>query len=625
MYTCDKAYDIIVVGAGHAGCEAALASARMGCTTLHLTLNLDNVALMPCNPAIGGLGKAQLVREIDALGGEMGKNIDKTGIQFRTLNTRKGPAVQAYRAQADKHQYKQCMKNVLEEQPGLDIKQEMVQKLILKKGQAIGVKTQTGAAYQAKAVILCTGTFLNGLIHIGLNHFPAGRAGEFPAIELAGQLKDLGFGIGRLKTGTPPRLDAKSIEFSAFSIQAGDKPPPAFSFFTGQIMRPQINCYLGYTNRETHRIIRANLDKSPLYCGVIKGIGPRYCPSIEDKVVRFAEKERHQIFLEPEGLQTHEIYANGVSTSLPLEVQVAFLRSIEGLEQVEVTRPGYAIEYDFVPPTQLKPTLETKLIQNLYHAGQINGTSGYEEAAAQGLWAAINAVRKIRRQAAFILKRSEAYMGVMIDDLVTKGTLEPYRMFTSRAEYRLLLRQDNADLRLTGYGHKLGLISDCNFRRLKEKQKLIHGELSRLKKTIISPHQINLPATLELKSPKSLAELLKRPEIKYSTIEQIDQRRHGISAEIIQQVELKLKYEGYINRQLAQVERFKRLEEQKIPADLDYQSIPGLSTEVKQRLSQINPVSLGQASRIPGVTPAAISILMVFLKSYRSTPQKIQA
>jgi tRNA uridine 5-carboxymethylaminomethyl modification enzyme len=625
MYICDKAYDIIVVGGGHAGCEAALASARMGCPTLLLTLNLDSVALMPCNPAIGGLGKTHLVREIDALGGEIGRNIDKTGIQFRTLNTRKGPAVQALRAQADKQQYRLSMKAVLEQQDGLDIKQELVQELLVQKGKAVGVTTQAGARYRAKAVILCTGTFLNGLIHIGLTHYPAGRAGEFPAIELANQLKKQGFELGRLKTGTPPRVNGKSIDFSAFSPQSGEEPPPAFSFFTEQIEQPQISCYLGYTNLKTHDIIRHNLDKSPLYRGVIKGTGPRYCPSIEDKVVRFPDKERHQIFLEPEGLCTQEIYANGVSTSLPLEVQIAFLRSIEGLERVEVMRPGYAIEYDFVPPTQLKPTLETKLIQNLYHAGQINGTSGYEEAAAQGLWAAINAVCKLRRKSPFILKRSEAYMGVMIDDLVTKGTLEPYRMFTSRAEYRLLLRQDNADLRLMDYGYDLGLISSKHYQQLQQKRKLIQQEILRLKQSIVSPGHEALPSSMELKSPKSLAELLKRPQVSYSQLKLLDKKPPRLPAKIIKQVELELKYEGYIARQLAQVERFKRLEDYKLPADIDYQCIPGLSTEVKQRLSQISPISLGQASRIPGVTPAAISILMVYLKHHQAAKEKISA
>ncbi len=619
MYICDREYDIIVVGAGHAGCEAALACARMGCATLLLTINLDSVALMPCNPAIGGLGKGHLVREIDALGGEMGKNIDKTGIQFRMLNTRKGPAVQALRAQADKQQYRLSMKAVLESQEGLDLKQELVEELLIEKGKAVGVATQNRAKYRAKAVILCTGTFLNGLIHIGLTSYPAGRAGEFSSVRLAQQLPDLGFLTGRLKTGTPPRLDAKSIDLSSFSAQSGEDIPTPFSFTTEKIKQPQINCYLGYTNPKTHQIIRDNLDKSPMYCGLIKGIGPRYCPSIEDKVVRFAGKERHQIFLEPEGLNSQEIYANGVSTSLPLEVQVSFLRTIEGLEQVQVMRPGYAIEYDFIPPTQLKPTLETKPLKNLYHAGQINGTSGYEEAAAQGLWAAINAVCKLRKRTAFILKRSEAYMGVMIDDLVTKGTLEPYRMFTSRAEYRLLLRQDNADLRLMGYGYRLGLIPAPQYQQLQQKRKSIKGELLRLKKSMVSPHEKELPAEIVIKASCSLAQLLKRPHVNYAHLEALDKKSPGLSADVIEQVELELKYEGYIARQLAQLEKLKQLEDYTLPAKLDYQRIPGLSTEVRQVFGRIKPVSLGQASRIPGVTPAAISILMVYLKRKRSS------
>ncbi|MBI4379304.1 MAG: tRNA uridine-5-carboxymethylaminomethyl(34) synthesis enzyme MnmG [Nitrospinae bacterium] len=634
MYTYPKEYDVIVVGAGHAGCEAALASSRMGCETLIITMNLDSIALMSCNPAIGGIAKGHLVREIDALGGEMAKCIDKTGIQFRVLNTSKGPAVQACRAQADKQLYRLAMKSTLEREKRLDIKQGIVDKILIENGRVVGISINTGISYRSKAVILTTGTFLKGLIHIGLVNFPAGRAGEFPAERLSDDLRDLGFMIGRLKTGTPPRLDAKTINFSKLTEQKGDYEPKPFSYSTERIIQKQISCYLTYTNEETHKIIRENLDRSPLYCGVIKGIGPRYCPSIEDKVKRFPDKDRHQVFLEPEGYETKEYYANGVSTSLPIDVQIKFLRTIEGLENVEIMRPGYAIEYDFVLPTQLMPTLETKLIKNLYHAGQINGTSGYEEAAAQGLMAGINASLSIKGMEPVILDRSEAYIGVMIDDLVTKGTEEPYRMFTSRAEYRLLLRQDNADLRLREKGYKIGLVKEEEFHRLIKKREGIKDTIEKLKRGILKSTEVvnkKLKAigTHIINEPVSLIELLRRPEVKYKDLIQFmngdlnnppsPPLEKGGFSEIAEQVEIQVKYEGYIQRELACVERFKRLEEKRIPHGLDFKSIPGLSTEVKEKLSKVKPLSLGQASRISGVTPSAISILMIYLEQFKKT------
>ena len=624
MYNHTKEYDVIVVGAGHAGCEAALAASRMGCETLIITMNLDSIALMSCNPAIGGVAKGHLVREIDALGGEMAKCIDKTGIQFRVLNTSKGHAVQAYRAQADKQLYRLEMKAVLEREKSLDIKQGIVEGLLIEDGKAVGVKTNTGILYRSRAIILTTGTFLKGLIHIGLINFPAGRAGEFSAERLSDNLKDLGFEIGRLKTGTPPRLDAKTIDFSGLIKQNGDENPRPFSYSTTKITQRQIPCYLTYTNTETHRIIMENLDRSPLYCGVIKGIGPRYCPSIEDKVKRFPEKDRHQVFLEPEGYETTEYYANGVSTSLPIDVQLKFLRTIKGLEKVEIMRPVYSIEYDFTPPTQLMPTLETKLIKNLYFAGQINGTSGYEEAAAQGLMAGINAGLSIQGKESLILDRSEAYIGVLIDDLVTKGTEEPYRMFTSRAEYRLILRQDNADLRLKEKGYRVGLVREEEFVRFVNKREGIKKEIDRLSKAILKPNEdvnkiLESIGTNILNEPVTLLELLRRPEITYNKLVQLETipESQFLNPDIIEQVEIQVKYEGYINRELEKIGRFKRLEEKRIPQGIDFKNIPGLSTEVKEKLSKIKPVSIGQASRISGVTPSAISILIVYLEQLK--------
>lgn len=574
----DKEYDVIVIGGGHAGCEASLAIARMGLKCLLLTMNLDTIAQMSCNPAIGGLAKGHIVREIDALGGEMAKVTDRTGIQFRLLNTKKGPAVQAPRAQADKKLYQFTMKKRLEDQEGLDIKQEIAEEILVINGRACGVVCQTGMRYKARAVIVTTGTFLNGLIHIGLTTFPAGRMGEFPAVKLSESLSSLGFDIKRLKTGTPARINKRSIDFSKVEAQYGDHTPTPFSFSTERIEQEQVPCHITYTNPGTHKYILDNLDRSPLYSGRIKGIGPRYCPSIEDKVVKFKDKIRHQIFLEPEGINTDEVYLNGVSTSLPQDVQVSMLRTIKGLEHSEIMRFGYAIEYDFCPPTQVKPTLETKLIEGLYFAGQINGTSGYEEAAAQGLMAGINAALKIRGNPPFVLERSEAYIGVLIDDLVTKGTNEPYRMFTSRAEYRLLLRHDNADIRLMEYGFKFGLIPRAQYDAMRTKKDLIQKGFELVKKR-------------------------QRDEI-------------GSFPEIVRkQIDLEIKYEGYIKRQIKEAERFRKLEQVRIPSSLEYKKIKGIRKEAQEKLDKIRPESIGQASRISGISPCDISMLYVYIES----------
>ena len=620
MITYDIKYDVIVVGAGHAGCEAALAAARMGCRTLLFTINLDAVALMSCNPAIGGLAKGHLVKEIDALGGEMGKNIDATGIQFRILNMRKGPAVRASRAQADKQLYRLRMKRVLEHQNNLDLKQGEVTALHVEGNCVRGVDTRAGVRFAGATVIITTGTFMRGLIHIGLTHYPGGRAGDLPSVGLSDQLKDLGFAVGRLKTGTPARLDGRTIDFSRLEPQYGDDPPIPFSFSTERIEQPQVPCHIAYTNERSHEIIRGGLDRSPLYSGIIEGVGPRYCPSIEDKVVRFPEKNRHQTFIEPEGRDTVEVYPSGLSTSLPIDVQWAFYRSIAGFERVEIMRPAYAIEYDYVDPVQLHASLETKLLRNLYHAGQINGTSGYEEAAGQGLMAGINAALRVRGEEPLILERSDAYIGVMIDDLVTLGTREPYRMFTSRAEYRLLLREDNADLRLRERGHALGLVPEEEYGRFIVKREQIEAELERVRHSKILPSEAD-PDFLDefdlvgLQNALTFEQLLRRTDFSYGDLARIDAVTLGVPANIADQVEIQVKYKGYIDRQMEQVDRSRKLEGTRIPEGFDYAGMTGLTAEVREKLMRFRPDTLGQASRIQGVTPAAISVLSIALKA----------
>ena len=613
-------YDVIVVGAGHAGCEAALASARMGCSVLMMAIDLDKIAAMPCSPSIGGMAKGQLVKEIDALGGEMAKTADKTAIQYRTLNTKKGPAVHSTRTQNDKIRYHRAMKAVIERQPGLEIKQAMVEKLVIEDGKIAGIEDNTKFGYQAKAVVLATGTFLRGLIHIGFNSIKAGRAGEFASYGLPAHLKDLGFKLGRMKTGTPPRLRKTSIDFSMFTKQDSEHSPTPFSFFTNEIIMPQLPSYIGHTNPNSHKIVRDNLKRSALYGGIIKGVSARYCPSFEDKIVRFPDKGRHQIILEPEGLDTDEIYASGLGNSLPMEIQVRFVRSVKGLEEAEIMRPAYAIEYDYVNPLQLKPTLETKPIAGLFLAGQINGTSGYEEAAAQGIWAGINAACKVQARPPFILDRSQAYMGVMIDDLVTRGTREPYRMFTSRAEYRLMLREDNADLRLTETGYELGLVDNETLHDVKERKKQIDKEIKRIKKTLVKPTKktndyLQNKGTMPLSSGIYLDQILKRSEIDYHGVEILAKSPDNISKRVARQVEIEIKYEGYIKRQLSEIGKFKNMECMKIPDDFDFSAVHGLSNELKEKLSSIKPSSLGQTSRIDGITPAALSALMIGIKT----------
>ena len=613
-------YDVIVVGAGHAGIEACLATARMGRKTLMLTLNLDHIGQMSCNPAIGGIGKGHLVKEIDALGGEMGRAIDETGIQFRVLNTKKGPAVRASRAQADKALYRQRMKRVLESCQNLTLRQGSAEKLIIESGKVEGVETQIGERFYGRRVILTTGTFLRGLIHVGDRNYAAGRAGDFAVQGLSESLANLGFKVGRLKTGTCPRLDSRSLDYSNLQVQHGDESPVPFSFTNETISQRQVPCHITYTNARTHEIIRAAVHRSPMYSGVIKSRGPRYCPSIEDKIVRFADKPRHQIFLEPEGLTTVEVYPNGLSTSLPLDVQVEMVRSIAGLESAEIMRPGYAIEYDYVEPTQLYPSLETKLVRDLYHAGQINGTTGYEEAAAQGLMAGINAVLSLRGEQPLILSRDQAYIGVLIDDLVTKGTDgEPYRMFTSRAEYRLLLREDNADIRLTEIGHSIGLATTEAYQKVTGKKAKTSMLITLLEREQISPtaeitSKLESIGSAPVRNQTSLAQLLRRPEISVSDIATFSEEVKLYDPDVALQAEVEIKYAGYIDRQMEMVERFRKIENVGLPEDLDYSDIKGLSREVREKLTKIKPQSLGQASRVAGITPAAISLLSIYLR-----------
>ncbi|BBH75139.1 tRNA uridine-5-carboxymethylaminomethyl(34) synthesis enzyme MnmG [Staphylococcus pseudintermedius] len=614
-----KSFDVIVVGAGHSGIEAGLASARRGAHTLMLTINLDNIAFMPCNPSVGGPAKGIVVREIDALGGQMAKTIDKTHIQMRMLNTGKGPAVRALRAQADKVLYQQEMKRILEDEDNLEVMQGMVDELIIEDGEVKGVRTNIGTEYRAKAVILTTGTFLRGEIILGNLKYSSGPNHQLPSITLADHLRELGFEVVRFKTGTPPRVNAKTIDYSKTEIQPGDDVGRAFSYDTTEYILDQLPCWLTYTNGETHQVIDDNLHLSAMYSGMIKGTGPRYCPSIEDKFVRFNDKPRHQLFLEPEGRNTNEVYVQGLSTSLPEEVQRQMLATISGLEKADMMRAGYAIEYDALVPTQLWPTLETKMIKNLYTAGQINGTSGYEEAAGQGLMAGINAAARVLGKEETILRRSDAYIGVLIDDLVTKGTNEPYRLLTSRAEYRLLLRHDNADLRLTDLGHELGLISDERYERFNTKRQQITDEMARLEQIRVKPSErvqqiIEEKGGSRLKDGILAKELLRRPEMTYETIIEILEEERQLPADVEEQVEIQTKYEGYITKSLQQVDKVKRMEQKKIPEDLDYSQIDSLATEAREKLAEVKPLNIAQASRISGVNPADISILLVYLE-----------
>ncbi|MDC8804642.1 tRNA uridine-5-carboxymethylaminomethyl(34) synthesis enzyme MnmG [Halomonas pacifica] len=618
-------FDVIVIGGGHAGTEAALASARMGCQTLLLTHNIETLGQMSCNPAIGGIGKSHLVKEIDALGGAMALATDLGGIQFRVLNARKGPAVRATRAQADRVRYKAAIRGMLENQPNLTLFQQAAGDLLVDNDTVRGVVTETGIRFHAESVVLCTGTFLGGVIHIGLDQSRGGRAGDPPSNALAQRLRALPFNVARLKTGTPPRIDAKSVDFSVLEAQPGDTPTPVMSYLGSREMHPrQVDCHIAHTNERTHEIILANLDRSPMYSGVIEGVGPRYCPSIEDKVHRFADKASHQVFVEPEGLDTHELYPNGISTSLPFDVQLQVVRSIKGLENAHITRPGYAIEYDFFDPRDLKHSLETKFIHNLFFAGQINGTTGYEEAGAQGLLAGLNAARRAKGLEAWWPRRDEAYLGVLVDDLITLGTQEPYRMFTSRAEYRLLLREDNADLRLTETGRDLGLVDDARWAAFATKREAIERESARFRANWVQPGSTAGERLAEktgkpLPREYNLMDLLKRPELEYADLAGLP----GIEGEpvadaaVAEQVQIQAKYQGYIDRQQAEIDKLKRFEATRLPADLDFDRVEGLSNEIRQKLAAARPATLAQAGRISGVTPAAVSILLIHLKKHR--------